>query len=582
VSKPSSPLRKPPQRSRRPPRARSLLARLRGRLESGRGVDAAIAVLVADSAHPQALGDLAWLEPLPESEGLPLWVGDACAATAWPHPPPSALMARVERAQVGSLLLVPIQVGAQATGSLLALGWTRASRRHHSAAAQTRARRAARALAPHMACDSLATELGARTTELARAHGRAKALAEASRVITLASLDLPRVLSAVCEQASVGTGDVCTVRLVSSDGQWLEPVAIYHPEPEALSLLRGLLPLVPFPTDSGPNAEVLRTGQPLSFRAPLFTAEFTRAAPPETRPLLTRFDGASVTLVPLRVRNRVIGTLGLTREPARGLHPGADQAFLIEFADRAAAAIENARLYEEARRAVELRNDFLSVASHELRTPLTSLELSLGSVARLVHGEGDKGERTSRVVKRLEGALRQTERMARLLDQLLDVSTIAGGGLHLLRSPCDLAALCREVLDGLADTAAAKGCALRLDAQPLVGQWDRPRIEQLLVLLVENAMKYGRGLPVEVVLEPHDGGARLLVRDHGIGIPEPDRLRVFGRFERAVSSRNYGGLGLGLYIVQQIVQAHGGTISVGDTHGGGATLTVDLPAMEAR
>jgi signal transduction histidine kinase len=185
---------------------------------------------------------------------------------------------------------------------------------------------------------------------------------------------------------------------------------------------------------------------------------------------------------------------------------------------------------------------------------------------------------TPRLMDRFDSAGRQVKRLAELVERLLDVSRIAGGRLNLNKAPMDLARTVREVADDFREPAHQAGIALTVNASDEVqGVWDRARIEQVIVNLLANALKYGNGRPVEVCVDRRDGLARVLVKDHGIGVSREDAERIFGRFERAVPISNYGGLGLGLYITRHIVDAHGGIIRVESEPGAGATFIVELP-----
>jgi signal transduction histidine kinase len=173
---------------------------------------------------------------------------------------------------------------------------------------------------------------------------------------------------------------------------------------------------------------------------------------------------------------------------------------------------------------------------------------------------------------------RQVRRLAGLIDELLDVSRITSGKLHILPEPVDLGALLRDVVTRFEPEAERVHSEVELDViRNPTGQWDRLRLEQVVENLLANALKYGGGQPVRVIADICDGQAVISVEDHGIGIA-PDALdRIFGRFERAVSERHYGGLGLGLYVARQIVGAMEGNISVTSRPGEGATFTVELP-----
>ncbi|AUX45097.1 protein kinase [Sorangium cellulosum] len=245
-----------------------------------------------------------------------------------------------------------------------------------------------------------------------------------------------------------------------------------------------------------------------------------------------------------------------------------------DITERKRVEVDNARLYREAQRAVALREEFLSVASHELRTPLTPLKLKLGLLQKKL-----AAERASPALDGLvASSLGQVERLERLVESLLDVAHVGRGGLVLGFEEVDLAELTRGVAREFDQALSRAGCRLDLDApRPVLGRFDRLRVEQVLRSLLGNAVKFGRGRPIEVGVEGRGDAARVTVRDHGLGIAPGDLERIFERFERAVSSRSYGGLGLGLYIAHEIVRAHGGTIQVESAEGEGACFTVELP-----
>ncbi|MBN8226131.1 PAS domain-containing sensor histidine kinase [Corallococcus macrosporus] len=236
------------------------------------------------------------------------------------------------------------------------------------------------------------------------------------------------------------------------------------------------------------------------------------------------------------------------------------------------------RELEMLRDAVRARDEFLSVASHELKTPLTPLQLKLTALLRAVENNPSATLPVERISRDLEVARRQVRKLSDLIEDLLDVSRISMGQLRLDRAPMDMAALAREVVVRYAPQSAQVGCAVTLEApNPIEGYWDRARVDQVITNLLTNALKYGAGKPIHIRVRQEAGLAVVSVRDEGIGIPLEDQPRVFERFVRAVSERNYGGLGLGLFITQQIVEAHGGIVQVRSTPGEGATFTVMLP-----
>jgi PAS domain S-box-containing protein len=305
----------------------------------------------------------------------------------------------------------------------------------------------------------------------------------------------------------------------------------------------------------------------------------------------------------IRASGRVRGLYGVLTATAAEprVFSGDDVNFLQSIANVVAAAIERRRMEEQvllaeqktleeraralqAREALRERDEFISVAAHELRTPLTALQLKLQGLERgLRAGMREKRAAAASLGSRLDGALRQTERLSSLIERLLDVSRIAAGRLELAPERFDLAALVRQIAEDFKDPAAAVGSELRVHAsQPLEGSWDRLRMEQVLVNLLSNAVKYGAGRPVSVKVDTAGERVRITVADEGIGIAPEDIARIFTRFERAAPLRHYGGLGLGLYISRHIVDAHGGRIDVESQLGKGSTFIVDLPLVVER
>jgi PAS domain S-box-containing protein len=247
-----------------------------------------------------------------------------------------------------------------------------------------------------------------------------------------------------------------------------------------------------------------------------------------------------------------------------------------DLSERKRAEQERLRL-AQAQEALRLRDEFLSVASHELRTPLTALQLQLEWLRRASEREGALLTR-EKLAEKLARASRNAERLAELVRTLLDVARIANRKLALRREEFDLVALVDELAEDLREPALGAGCALRVEsAGPAPGQWDRSRVEQILLNLLTNALKYGAGRPVTVAIDADDDVARVAVRDEGPGVRPADAERIFDRFERAVSAQHYGGLGLGLYIARYLARAHGGDVELAREPGPGATFRLVLP-----
>jgi signal transduction histidine kinase len=288
---------------------------------------------------------------------------------------------------------------------------------------------------------------------------------------------------------------------------------------------------------------------------------------------LYRRGARSVISIPMTARGSAFGAITLASFADDHAYGPQDLAFSEELGRRAANAIDNARLYREAQDAVKARDEFMSIAAHEMRTPLMALTLQLGTLMRLIA----KGSPES-VEQKIQKAIGQTDRLARLIDHLLDVSRITAGRLVLESTECDLSEVVRESAERFADEAIRAGSEIRMQLEPNVkGRWDSFRLEQMVTNLVSNAIKYGDGKPIEIAVENGAKTARLVVRDYGIGIAEKELPRVFEPFHRSTSDRRYSGLGLGLHITSQIVRAHGGEIQVKSQVGSGSSFIVELP-----
>jgi PAS domain S-box-containing protein len=269
----------------------------------------------------------------------------------------------------------------------------------------------------------------------------------------------------------------------------------------------------------------------------------------------TRF-WANVVLTALRdVNGQLVGFAKVTRDLT-------ERVQLEEQRVRAARAEE----------ALRLRDEFLAVVSHELRTPLTAMLLGLHGIHERLQNDDET------LAGRLARTLRSGQRLSQLIDDLLDVSRITAGRLVIACDEVELCQLVGRVCESLGPMAERAGCELRLDpSAPVVGQWDRMKLEQVVANLLANAIKIGAGHPVDLRVRTDEQHVELIVADRGPGLDEGDLQRIFERFERAASIRNHGGLGLGLYIAERIVDAHGGSLKARRREGGGAEFMVRLP-----
>jgi signal transduction histidine kinase len=256
---------------------------------------------------------------------------------------------------------------------------------------------------------------------------------------------------------------------------------------------------------------------------------------------------------------------------------------------RQLAALEESRRRQQAlvaelqtaqvdlQRAVRMRDEFMSMVVHELRTPLSVLAMEV----RVRQHQVERGNMDffspDKLGKMLERDQRQVRSLTRLIDDMLDASQIQHGKLSIRRGRCDLTAMLRRVVAEVQGQRGDVEIVLDPECAEVSGEWDEFRLEQVVVNLLTNALRYGAGKPVHVSLRQQPGAAVIQVRDEGVGIAPEDLQRVFEQFVRVGERTRVPGLGLGLYITRQLVEAHGGTIGVESTLGEGSTFTVSLP-----
>ena len=233
----------------------------------------------------------------------------------------------------------------------------------------------------------------------------------------------------------------------------------------------------------------------------------------------------------------------------------------------------------EAEKSVQARDEFLSMASHELRTPLTPLKMYLDWFKREARKiTPDVLPKAQVLMQALNHTEREVQKLIHLTDDLLDVSRITADRLVLNKESFDLVKLVLKAQEINLENSQRRNCSISIETDgPVRGTWDYNRIEQVFNCLLSNAIKYGAGKPVHISVKNRKNFAVLKIKDHGIGIATEDQEKIFQRFERATSIKNFEGLGLGLYISKEIVKAHGGTIKIESETKKGSTFTVSLP-----
>jgi signal transduction histidine kinase/DNA-binding response OmpR family regulator len=412
------------------------------------------------------------------------------------------------------------------------------------------------------------------------AERRAAFIAEASTILA-SSLDYEATLGAVARLAVPEFADYCVVDLLEGD-QSLRRVAAVHRDPAKAELARKLARQRP-PDLNGPHpiATALRTGQPQLLPELPDARLAALASTPEHLAILRQLASGSLLSVPLVARGRTLGVLTFVAAESGRRYGPVDQALAVDLARRAALSIDNARLYQEARAGVRLRDDFLARASHELRTPLTSALATVRLLKRAMAGTF-KAEPEELV----DIANRNLSAMLTLINDLLEASTLASGREPMALEPVDLATLVSRSLEVVGTRAREKLVALRVAVPAgLILQADPLKLKKVLVNLLDNAVKFTlAGGEVIVEAEAEAGSVLLRVRDTGMGIAHEHLEVIFEPFIQAGPPSRWRphGTGMGLAICRQIVTLHGGRIwAESEGPGRGSTFTVRLQAALA-
>ncbi|HYI15215.1 MAG TPA: PAS domain S-box protein [Thermomicrobiales bacterium] len=418
-------------------------------------------------------------------------------------------------------------------------------------------------------------------TEQHRAENALRLLAEAGEVLG-ASLDYEATLASVAELIVPRLADWCSVNMVDETGRQTQ-IALAHSDPEKVNWVLDLQKtLRTDDSETGGIALARRTGEPVVYRDISDEMLVQGATSPEHLAAMRKLGFRSGVIVPMMSRGRAVGTMSLVYAESGRLYRDDEIELAKEIARRAAIAVDNARLFAEAQRAVQARQDFLLTASHELRTPLTSVKAAAQLVARHLDRPEPNRKRIVSMVANLQGEI---SRLEALSFDLLDAARIQRGQFELELGRCDLVAIASDVMSVLSRTSFhLPSHLLVLDAeQPVTGTWDERRLRQVVSNLVSNALKYSpEGGEVRVRIRQVDGTAILSVEDHGIGIDQVEATNLFQPFERTATVRqSIGGVGLGLYITKQIVDAHDGTITVDSMLGAGSVFSIRFPGADA-
>lgn len=235
--------------------------------------------------------------------------------------------------------------------------------------------------------------------------------------------------------------------------------------------------------------------------------------------------------------------------------------------------------YVRAREEIKARDEFLTITSHELKTPLTSMLLKLHNMINNVRNVSLANFSVPELMKVLENAEHQVKLLTTMINDLLNISLITTGRMNLHLETVNLVEVVRKVKENFSEILNNGHCKVKIEARsPVIGLWDKTRIEQVITNLLSNAIKYGENKPIEIKVTSNNGIAKFVIKDLGIGIAPEKQKILFNRFTRVASADiEKKGLGVGLYIANQIVNIHNGKIKIFSIPNKGSTFTVELP-----
>ena len=406
-------------------------------------------------------------------------------------------------------------------------------------------------------------------TEQRRAEREQRFLAEVGLVLA-SSLEYDETLAKIADLAVRDLADYCIVDVMTERGE-LRRLRVVSRDPANAWICEWAMR---FPLDRSRStlfAPVLQRKEAV-LRAHLSEDEAASYAQDEEHLRLIRAAGpTSIMVVPMVVHGALLGAIGFVSSTASRSYDSSDLRFAEELARRAALAIENARLYRVAQRAIEARDDLMGIVAHDLRNPLNTIGLHATS---LLERGGEPERKSARVIERA------TARMNRLIQDLLDVARLEAGQLTVDHAAVTAAEVVADAVELQRPAATAAGLELAVDvAGDLPALWaDHDRLVQIFENLIGNAIKFTeRGGRIEVRAEPHGGEVWFTVTDTGIGLTPDEQARLFDRFWQA-PARRQGGAGLGLPIVKGLVEAHGGHVWVESTPGHGSCFAFSIPA----
>lgn len=395
--------------------------------------------------------------------------------------------------------------------------------------------------------------------------------------ILVSSLDSNYIFESISKLSVPSLADWCSFDIMN-DEEVLENVITYHRDPLKISATKSMHALYSnHPASEDDILKVLASGKAQLYREPGRKILLDPGLSNHEVELAQELSETTIMLIPLIAHGHTLGILTFANFGIGKNYTKADLDLGQELGRRVALALENSKLYLFSQRAIEVRNDFLSIASHELNTPITSVKLQLQMVNRTLTNKKDEPFPLERFKKSVDTSIKQVDRLIHLVQVLLDVSRIQSGQFNFVFDRVNVSDMVNEVLDRHKELLQSYSCNLSVENNDDISViWDKTRMEQVITNLINNAVKYAPG-KIEVAVHEDINSVKISVKDYGRGIPNDKIPLIFDRFERGNSPESVSGLGLGLYIVKQIIEGHHGKIEIESKINEGSCFAVIVP-----
>lgn len=401
------------------------------------------------------------------------------------------------------------------------------------------------------------------------------------------SLDYYETLNKIATLVVSKLADWCSIDVLEDDGP--KTLSVAHNDPLMLKFAEELTAKYPKDWEAASGSpNVMRTGKAeLYSHIPQKLLEKS-AKSEEHWQMIKTLGLKSAMVVPLKLNDKILGAITFISAESGRVYDEIDLEMAIDLGQRSALALQNALLYRKSeklaldlKKAVQARDEFISICSHELKTPITSLKLQYQITERKIKAGDQSVYAPENFEKRIASTNRLLDRMVKLIDEMLDVSRVNTGKLDMEEVELDLNELLAESLSRFKEIFESKNIQLNVELgeSSCFIKGDRFRLDQVFTNIINNAFKYGNSKPIAINLIQLDKFARIEIKDQGIGIAPQDFDRIFNRFERVNSIHNISGLGLGLFISKQIILAHGGRIWVESEANQGTKFMVELPII---